>query len=155
MEKYLNTSLSADCSSRVYDCGRGLRGLACRQILHRRPLTSPEVLCWRLQTPDTRVRGVPPSRTALPPAPGGGKRTRGAYTEGILLWVFPGCCSNVFLWADLTQPGGEVHWSKPVRAKSKPARHRHLEGETDASGLHGWGLAVALAQMLLQSVPMG
>ena len=28
-------------------------------------------------------------------------------------------------------------------------------GETDASGLHGWGLAVALARMLLQSVPMG
>ena len=26
---------------------------------------------------------------------------------------------RVFLWADLTQPGGEVHWSKPVRAKSK------------------------------------
>ena len=40
-------------------------------------------------------------------------------TEGILLWVWPGCCSKVFLWADLTQPGGEVHWSKPVRAKSK------------------------------------
>ena len=28
-------------------------------------------------------------------------------------------------------------------------------GETDASGLHGWGLAVALARMLLQGVPMG
>ena len=28
-------------------------------------------------------------------------------------------------------------------------------GETDASGLHGWGLAVGLARMLLQSVPMG
>ena len=28
-------------------------------------------------------------------------------------------------------------------------------GETDASGLHGWGLAVALARMLLQCVPMG
>ena len=28
-------------------------------------------------------------------------------------------------------------------------------GETDASGLHGWGLAVALARMLVQSVPMG
>ena len=28
-------------------------------------------------------------------------------------------------------------------------------GETDASGLHGGGLAVALARMLLQSVPMG
>ena len=27
--------------------------------------------------------------------------------------------------------------------------------ETDASGLHGWGLSLALAQMLLQSVPMG
>ena len=28
-------------------------------------------------------------------------------------------------------------------------------GETDASGLHGWGLAVALARMLLRSDPMG
>ena len=27
--------------------------------------------------------------------------------------------------------------------------------ETDTSGLHGWGLAVGLARMLLQSVPMG
>ena len=48
-----------------------------------------------------------------------GKRTRGVYTEGILLWVWPGCCSKVFLWADLTQPGGEFHWSKPVCGKSK------------------------------------
>ena len=62
---------------------------------------------------------APPSRTAPPPAPGGGKRTRGVYTEGILLWVADGCFSRLFLWADLTQPGGEVHWSKPVRAKSK------------------------------------
>ena len=23
------------------------------------------------------------------------------------------------LWADLTRSGGEVHWSKPIRAKSK------------------------------------
>ena len=67
-----------------------------------------------------RVSGVcPPSRTASPPAPGGGERTRGVYTEGILVWVWPGCYSKVFLWADLAQPGGEVHWSKPVRAKSK------------------------------------
>ena len=28
MEKYLNTYLSADCSSRVYDCGRRPLGLA-------------------------------------------------------------------------------------------------------------------------------
>ena len=28
-------------------------------------------------------------------------------------------------------------------------------GEMEALGLHGWGLAVALAQMLLQSAPMG
>ena len=48
-----------------------------------------------------------------------GKRTRGVYTEGILLQVWPGCCSRVFLWADLTQPGREVQWSKTVRAKSK------------------------------------
>ena len=28
-------------------------------------------------------------------------------------------------------------------------------GETNASGLHGCGLSLALAQILLQSVPMG
>ena len=37
----------------------GLRGLACRQILRRRPFTSLEVFWW-LQTPAMRVRGVPP-----------------------------------------------------------------------------------------------
>ena len=76
----------------------GLRGLACRQILRRRPLTSLEVL-WRLQTPGTRVRSVPP----------------------------------------LTDD-----------AATGTSR-----GETDASGLHGGVLAVGLARMLLQSVPMG
>ena len=38
---------------------------------------------------------------------------------------------------------------------SRTARRRHLEGETDASGLHGVDLAVGLARILLQSVPMG
>ena len=117
----------------------GLRELACHQIFRRWPLTSLEVL-WRLQTPGTRVQGVPPSRTAPPPAPGGGKRTRGVYTEGILSWVWPGCCSKVFLWADLTQPGGEVHWSKPVRAKSKG-----YIPWSNATGLGGTGaLGVAM-----------
>ena len=37
----------------------GLRVLACRRILRRRPLTSLEVLWW-LQTAGTRVWGVPP-----------------------------------------------------------------------------------------------
>ena len=76
----------------------GFRGLACRQILRRRPLTSLEVL-WRVQTPGTRLRGVPP----------------------------------------LTDGGAAGTW----------------RGETDASGLHGGDLAVGLARMLLQSVPMG
>ena len=76
----------------------GLRGLACRQILRRRPLTSLEVL-WRLQVPGPRLRCVPP----------------------------------------LTDGAAAGTW----------------RGETDASGLHGGGLAVALARMLLQSVPMG
>ena len=57
-----------------------------------------------------RVSGVfPPSRAVLPPAPGGGERTCRVYREGILPWVWPGCCSKVFRWADLTQPGGEFH----------------------------------------------
>ena len=60
MEKYLNTSLYADCSSHVYDCGRRPPGAStCRQILRTRPLTSLEVLWW-LQTPGTRLRGVAP-----------------------------------------------------------------------------------------------
>ena len=99
MEKYLNTSLSADCSSRVYDCGLRPPGAStCRQILRRWPPTSLEVL-WQLQTPDTRVRGVP----------------------------------------RLTDGAADGTW----------------RGETDASGLHGGDLAVGLARMLLQSVPMG
>ena len=77
----------------------GLRGLACRQILRRRPLTSLEVL-WQLQTPATRVRGVPPP---------------------------------------LTDGAAAGTW----------------RGETDTSGLHRGDLAVGLARMLLQSVPMG
>src|SRR3954462_7140727 len=90
------TRIALRASTAVAD---GLRGLACRQILRRRPLTSLEVL-WRLQTTDTRVRGGPPSTTAPAPAPRGGKRPRRVYTEGILLWVWPACCSKVFLWAD-------------------------------------------------------
>ena len=34
-------------------------------------------------------------------------------------------------------------------------RRRHLEGETDASGLHGVDVAVCLARMLLPGVPIG
>ena len=82
----------------------GLRGLACRQILHRQPLTSLEVL-WRVQAPDTRLQGVPPhGRRRRRHLEGGNGRV--VYTEGILLWVWPGSCSKVFLWADLPQPGG-------------------------------------------------
>ena len=54
---------------------------------------------WRLQTPCTRVQGVPP----------------------------------------LTDGAAAGTW----------------RGETDASGLHGGDLAVGLARLLLQSVPMG
>ena len=83
----------------------GLRGLACRQILRRRPLTSLEVL-WRVQTPGTRLRGVPPLTDGAAANTWRGKRKRRVYTEMILQWVWPGCCSKVFLWADLTQPDG-------------------------------------------------
>ena len=77
----------------------GLRGLAYRQILRRRPLTNLEVL-RRLQTPSTRLRSVPPP---------------------------------------LTDAAAAGTW----------------RGETDASGLHGVDVAVGLARMLLQSVPLG
>ena len=44
--------------------------------------------CGGMSEEAARVSGVcPPSRTVPPPAPGGGKRTRGVYTEVILLWV--------------------------------------------------------------------
>ena len=77
----------------------GLRGLAYRQILRRRPLTSLEVL-RQLQTRNTRLRVVPPP---------------------------------------LTDGAAAGTW----------------RGETDAWGLHRGDLAVGLARMLLQSVPMG
>ena len=97
----------------------GLRGLACRQILRRRPLTSLEEL-WRVQTPGTHLRGLaPPHGRRRRRHLEVGKRTRRVYTEGILPWVWPRCCSRVFLWADLRQPGGYVHCSKPVHAQSK------------------------------------
>ena len=47
MEKYPKNSLYADCPSCSAAVAGDLRGLACRQILRRRPLTSLEVL-WRL-----------------------------------------------------------------------------------------------------------
>ena len=99
----------------------GLRGLACRQILRRRPLTSLEVL-WRLQTPGMRVRGVPPLTDGAATGTWRGETDAWGYTEGILLWVWPGCCSKVFLWADLTQPGGEG----PL-VKARPCKVKGLD----------------------------
>src|SRR3954465_13654331 len=78
------------------------------------------MVCWHVRRGVTRLRGVPPSSwTASPTAPGGGKRTRRVYMEGILPLVWPGCCSKVFLWADLTQPGGYVHFFKARPRKVK------------------------------------
>ena len=50
------------------------------------------------------VRGPPHGRRRRRHLEGGNGRV--VYTEGILLWVWPGSCSKVFLWADLPQPGG-------------------------------------------------
>ena len=118
MEKYLNTSLYADCSSHVYDCGPRPSGLAYRQILRRRPLTNLEVL-RRLQTPSTRLRGVPPLTAAAAAGTWRGE-TDASGLHGVdvavgLAWML----LPVSLRAELTQPGGEVHYSKPVRGKSK------------------------------------
>ena len=118
MEKYPNTSLYADCPSHVYDYGRQPPWAFMPPILRAWLLTSLSVL-WRLQTPRTRLRGVAPLTDGETPGTWRGKRTRRVYSEGMLLWVWPGCCSQVSLYADLIQPGGEVHGSKPVRGKSK------------------------------------
>ena len=74
---------------------------------------------WHVGRGGTRLRGVAPVTDGADAGTWRGKRTRRVYTERILLWVWPGCCSPVSLWADLTQPSGEIHWSKPVRVKSK------------------------------------
>ena len=96
----------------------GLRGLACRQILRRRPLTSLEVL-WRLQTPSTRVWGVPPLTNGAAADTWRGETDASGLHEGDLAVALARMLLQSVLWADLTQPGGELHWSKPVRAKSK------------------------------------
>ena len=94
MEKYLNNSLYEDCSSRVYDCGRRPPWDSMPPILRARLLTSLSVL-WRLQTPGTRLRGVAPLTDGAAAGTWRGKRTRRVYSEGILLWVWPGCCSQM------------------------------------------------------------
>ena len=57
--------------------GRNATGASHRALIH--------VGWWGAMSEEAaRVSGVcPPSRTAPPPAPEGGKRTRGVYTEGI------------------------------------------------------------------------
>ena len=59
MEKYPKIP-STRIALRAYTTvAGGLRGLAYRQILRRRPLTNLEVL-RRLQTPSTHLQGAPP-----------------------------------------------------------------------------------------------
>ena len=55
------------------------------------------------------------------------------------------------LWR-LQMPGTRVRGVPPLTDGAAAGTWR---GETDASGLHGGDLAVGLARMLLQSVPMG
>ena len=66
-----------------------------------------------------RVSGVWPPLTDGAAAGTWRGETDASGLHGGDLAVGPGCCSKVFLWADLTQPGGEFNWSKPVHAKSK------------------------------------
>ena len=77
------------------------------------------MVSWHVRRGGTRLRGVAPLMDDAAASTWRGKRPRQFYTEGFLMWVCPVRCSQVFLWPDLTQPGGEVHCSKPVRGKSK------------------------------------
>ena len=81
-------------------------------------LTSLEVL-WRFQTPGTRLRGVPPLTDGVAAGTWRGETDASGLHGGDLAVGLARILLKVFLWADLTQPGGEVPWSKPVRAKSK------------------------------------
>ena len=69
--------------------------------------------------PGTRVRGVPPLTAAAAAGTWRGETDAWGLHGGDLAVDL----SRMFLQAVpmgcLTQPGGEVHWSKPVRAKSK------------------------------------
>ena len=104
MEKYPKNSLYADCPSRVYGCGRQPPGASMppnpAQAASHKSGIVVAVANARHACP-----GCAPLTNGAAAGTWRGKRTREVYTEGI--------------WADLTQPGGEVHWSKPVRAKSK------------------------------------
>ena len=70
--------------------------------------------------PGTRLRGVPPPLTDGAAA---GTWRGETDTWGLHGGDFAAGLARVLLqsvrMADLTQPGREVHWSKPVRAKSK------------------------------------
>ena len=63
-------------------------------------------------------RGPPNGRRRHRHLEGGNGRI-GSTRRGCSCRFGPECCSQVSLCADLTQPGGEAHWSKHVCGKSK------------------------------------
>ena len=56
------------------------------------------------------------------------------------------------VWWHVRRGGTRLRGLAPLRDGAPAGTWR---GETDATGLHGGDLAVGLARMLLQSVPMG
>ena len=117
----------------------GLRGLAMPPNLSLGPLTCLEVW-WQVQTPGTRLRSVTPVTAGAAAGAWRGKQPRRADTEGILWWVWPGPCSVMLPWADLSQPGVKVHRSKPVvRFWCCVNIPEHPEGDEIMNFLHGVG----------------
>ena len=88
MEKYLNNSLYEDCSSRVYDCGRQHPGASMPPNLA--PAASHKSgSVFAVANAQHACPGCAPFTNGASTGTWRGKRTRGAYTEGILLWDFP------------------------------------------------------------------
>ena len=78
-----------------------------------------EVVLWHVQRGGTHLRGVVPLTDGAAAGTWRGK-TDASGLHGVDLAVgLARMLLQSVPMANLTQPGGEVHWSKPVRAKSK------------------------------------
>ena len=60
-----------------------------------------------------------------------------------------------YMWGGVVACPKRRHASPGCALLTDGAAAGTWKGQTDASGLHGGDLAVGLARMLLQSVPMG
>ena len=105
-------------SSTLIMCGHVLLNID-PYILLKSKTAMPTEVMWRLQTPGTRLQSVTPLTNGAAAGTERGETDASSLHKvdvavGLARMFLPGVPTG-----DLTRPGAEVHWPKPVRGKSK------------------------------------